>query len=369
MENLNIITIARYTYSRALLLKVELEATGIVCFLTNIDDPTQDVEIRIKEDDATAALEIIASNEKSSGASKEISVNILRSVRRVLVPVDFSPLSSKAAYYALELARVLKADIRLVNVWYSNANEPFAFNEMYSYHPDFEILAKEQQTDAQQRIELMCDALNYRIKNEKIRGVVVDFDLIRGDSVEGILNVIEDYKPGLVVMGTHGKKRASSSFIGSTTAQLIQQSKVPVLTIPLGLDTDHFRMPRHVMYATNFDAGDFNSIHRLIAFTRPFKVKIYCVHVHLTDSIKLEEGRMLKLRNHLKEEYSEYAIECGLIESEDVMTGIQDFIHEKEIDIISITSRKRNLISKLIQPSLAKKILFQSEIPMLVFRA
>jgi nucleotide-binding universal stress UspA family protein len=369
MENKNIITIARHTYSRALLLKVELEEQGIVCFLTNIDDPGQDVEIRINEEDAVEALEIIEANENIFGVEKEISIKTLRSVRRILVPVDFSPLSIKAASYALELARILKADIRLVNVWYSNANEPFAFNEMYSYHPDFEILAKEQQSDAQQRIEQMCNELNYRIRTEKMRGVDVDFDLIRGSAVEGILNVIDDYQPGLVVMGTHGKKRSSSSFIGSTTAQLIQNSKVPVLTIPLGLDTNHFRLPRNVMYATNFDASDFASIHRLIAFTRPFKVKIYCVHVHLTDSINLDEGRMLKLRNHLKQEYGEFDVECGLIESEDLLKGIQDFIHKKEIDVISMTSHKRNLISKLIQPSLAKKILFQSEIPMLVFKA
>jgi nucleotide-binding universal stress UspA family protein len=369
MENTTIITIARHTYSRALLLKVELEEQGIVCFLTNIDDPSQDVEIRIREEDAMAAMEIIEANENAFGVDKEISIQTLRSVRRILVPVDFSPLSFKAANYALELSKTLKADIRLVNVWYSNANEPFAFNEMYSYHPDFEILAKEQQTDAQQRIEQMCSALNYRIKNEKLRGVGVDFDLIRGNAVEGILGVIEDYQPGLVVMGTHGKKRSASSFIGSTTAQLIQQTKVPILTIPLGLDTDHFRTPRHVMFATNFDASDFNSIHKLIAFSRPFNLKIYCVHVHLGDSINLDEGRMMKLRNHLKQEYHEFDIECGLIESEDVLTGIQDFIHEKEIDVISLTSHKRNLISKLIQPSLTKKILFQSEIPMLVFKA
>jgi nucleotide-binding universal stress UspA family protein len=369
MENGNIITIARHTYSRALLLKVELEAQGIVCFLTNIDDPNQDVEIRIKESDTATALEIIESHEKLTGIEKEISIRTLRSIRRILVPVDFSPLSFKAANYALELSKTLKADIRLVNVWYSNANEPFAFNEMYSYHPDFEILAKEQQTDAQQRIEQMCNELNYRIKNEKIRGTNVDFDLIRGTAIEGILSVIDDYQPGLVVMGTHGKKRSTSSFIGSTTGQLIQNSKVPVLTIPLGLDTDHFRLPRNVMYATNFESSDFASIHKLIAFARPFNVKIYCVHVHLNDSLQLDEGRMLKLRNHLREEYNEYEVECGLIESEDLLTGIQDFIHEKEIDVISLTSHKRNLISKLIQPSLTKKILFQSEIPMLVFKA
>jgi nucleotide-binding universal stress UspA family protein len=71
----------------------------------------------------------------------------------------------------------------------------------------------------------------------------------------------------------------------------------------------------------------------------------------------------------LKEEYGEYEVECGLIESEDLLSGIQDFIHEKEIDVISLTSHKRNLLSKLIQPSITKKILFQSEIPMLVFKA
>ncbi len=369
METSNIITITRQTYSRALLLKVQLETQGIGCFLTNIDDSTQDVEIRIKEDDADAAIEIIEANLNVFGVDKEIMIKTLRSVRRILVPVDFSSLSTNAANYALKLAQTLKADIRLLHVWYSNANEPFAFNEMYSYHPDFEILALEQQTDANQRIEKICNDLKYRIKTEKIRGVNIDYDLIRGDTLEGIMSVIDDYLPGLIVMGTHGKKRPSTSFIGSTTAKLIEKSRVPMLTIPLGIDIDHFILPKNILYATNFDESDYSSLHKLIAFTRPFKVKIYCVHVHLAESLKLDEGRMMKLRNHLKEEYNEFDFECRLIESEDFVTGIQDFIHEKQIDVISMTAHKRNLISKLFQPSLTKKVLFQSEIPMLVFRA
>lgn len=369
MESENIITIARHTYSRALLLKVELEERGIPCFLSNIDDPLQDVEIRINESDASAALEIIEAHENAIGVEKEISIKTLRSVRRILVPVDFSPVSVKAANYALELAQTLKSDIRLVHVWYSNVNEPFAFNEMYSYHQNFEELAVEQQTDARQRIEAMVNELNFRIKKEKMRGVTIDFDLIRGNSVEGILSVIDDFQPGLVVMGTHGKKRPSRTFIGSTTAQLIEKSSAPVLTVPLGLDTDHFRPPRKILYATNFDENDFASIHKLIAFTRPFKVKIYCVHVHGFDSLKLEESKMKSLQNRLMEEYGEFNIECGLIESDDFLSGVQSFIHENEIEVISVTAHKRNLISSFFQPSVTKKILFQSEIPMLVFRA
>ncbi|NJO90574.1 MAG: universal stress protein [Chloroflexia bacterium] len=48
---------------------------------------------------------------------------------------------------------------------------------------------------------------------------------------------------------------------------------------------------------------------------------------------------------------------------------LQDFINERSIDIIAMTTHKRNFISRLFYPSMTKKMLFQTDTPMLVFHA
>ncbi len=367
MDKDNIITIASHTYSRALLLKGRLEMEGIDCFLTNIGS-LQGVEVRIKEADAERAYPILREMQKAVGGKKAVTVKTLRSVRRILVPIDFSDLSINAAHYALNLARYLKADIRLLHVWFSNAGEPFALNEVYAYQVNFEGILQEQEQQARKQCEELAADLKKRIREEKIRGVDIDFDLIRGGTVDSILLISDEYQPGLIVMGTRGRNRESKSLFGSTTARLIENSSVPVMAVPGDYNAKNFTRPNSILYATNFDVTDFSALHRLIAFVRPFGIKIYCVHVNLKDSFTIDSLRMKQMREHFNKEYGEFDIECGIIESDDFLQGIEDFIHEKKVDVIAIGSRKRNLLSQLFKPSLTRRILFQTEIPLFVFR-
>ncbi len=367
MDNEKFVTVGSYTYSRALLLKGRLELEGVNCFLTHIGS-LQGVEVRISEADLDRAYPVLQEMRKATGQEKAFTVKTLRSVRRILVPVDFSPLSVNAAHYALELARTLKADIRLLHVWFSNAGEPFALNEVYAYQVNFEGILQELEEDANKRCEALCADLKKRIKDEKIRGVDVEYDLVRGATVDSILMIADEYQPGLLVMGTRGRNRESKNLLGSTTARILENCKAPVLAVPADYHSENFKQPKHILYATNFESSDFTALHRLIAFVRPFEVKIYCVHVNLKGNLAMDTMRMREMREHFNKEYGEYDIECGLIESEDVLQGIEEFIREKNIDVIAIGARKRNLLSQLFKSSLTRKILFRTEIPLFVFR-
>ena len=68
-------------------------------------------------------------------------------------------------------------------------------------------------------------------------------------------------------------------------------------------------------------------------------------------------------------QYNDYEIECSIIEETDFLKALQDIIREKRIDIISLVTHKRNLISKLLNPSMARKVLFHTNIPFLVFHS
>ena len=50
-------------------------------------------------------------------------------------------------------------------------------------------------------------------------------------------------------------------------------------------------------------------------------------------------------------------------------TGMDDYIYDKKINLVALTSVKRSLIYKLFNPSLSKKMLYQSNVPVLLFQA
>lgn len=364
----NFVVIRNLSYSRALLLKMRLEMEGVQCYITHIHQPEIGVDLNIPEADASMAYQLLDELMHAAGSEKEAVVKKMRGLRRILVPVDFSELSIKAAHYALELARTLKAEVMLLNVWFNAANQGFVFNEMFAFQLNVEELLREQEQEAQAQIEDLATELRKRVRDEKMRGVKVDYDLVRGGPVESILAYVQDYQPGTLVMGTHGKRREGLTLLGSTTAKVIEKCPVPVLAVPWGYDTANFNAPRHVAYLTRFDENDMQAIHRLVAFVRPFHVKVYCVHLHPEDSLKLDSLRMKKLKDHFAEAITDVEIECGLIETEDAVEGLLDFVREKQIDVLALISRKRNIIEQLLKPSLTRKLLVGSDIPLLIFR-
>lgn len=364
----NFVVIRNLSYSRALLLKMRLEMEGVQCYITHIHQPEIGVDLNIPEADASKAYQLLDELMHAAGSEKEAVVKKMRGLRRILVPVDFSELSIKAAHYALELARTLKAEVMLLNVWFNAANQGFVFNEMFAFQLNVEELLREQEQEAQAQIEDLATELRKRVRDEKMRGVKVDYDLVRGGPVESILAYVQDYQPGTLVMGTHGKRREGLTLLGSTTAKVIEKCPVPVLAVPWGYDTANFNAPRHVAYLTRFDENDMQAIHRLVAFVRPFHVKVYCVHLHPEDSLKLDSLRMKKLKDHFAEAITDVEIECGLIETEDAVEGLLDFVREKQIDVLALISRKRNIIEQLLKPSLTRKLLVGSDIPLLIFR-
>ena len=362
-----IINIGSYTYSRALLIKVRLESEGIPCFLSQTSGSASEVIIHVNESDLPDAQRYVNDLVRASGSEKESTIKLLRSVRRILVPFDFSDESEKAARYALKLAAFMKADIRLMHAWMPVAAEHFAWGEMYAMQTDIEAQLKNAEAEAEARLELFQEELKIQIKRKRIRGVDVDFDLIRGNASEAISAVAHHYKPGLIVMGTKGKQRFERGFFGSTTLKAISKGKIPVLAIPPSYDESSFEQTKRLLYVTSFDNTDLDSLSRLMAFVRPFNAKIYCLHIHQQGSLVVDETRMRLMREHFNRFYQGFEVECGLLESADALDGIERFIQEHQIDVLAITAKKQNLLSQLFEPGLSRKLLFRSSIPLLVF--
>jgi hypothetical protein len=63
-----------------------------------------------------------------------------------------------------------------------------------------------------------------------------------------------------------------------------------------------------------------------------------------------------------------YDIEYGLLETVDIQQGLEDFISERKIDVLALTRHNHNYITRIFKPSLTKKFLFQSHIPLFIFQ-
>lgn len=366
-----LITIAVHNYARAEILRTRLESEGVECYLKNINlihsVVSGGVKVQVSSRDLEKALRIVEKvSENWRDEYQEETDDTNQGVQRILVPIDFSDYSVNACRYAIGLAEKLNAEIKLMHVYYNPVVNSMPLTDTYYYQVNMDEIIREIEVRAKISMEKFYNDLREKIEKEGIQGVKIDYALVRGIASEEIIAESEQYKPEVIIIGTRGQGERENDLIGSVTAKIIEETKVPVLVIPedaiyQGIATIN------IMYTTAFDDSDYYALKKLISILSPFEFRLYCVHIGTHDSNIWDRVKMDSLKEKLHEHYSDYEIHCSIIEDKDFLAGMQEFIREKYIDIISMVTHKRGIITKLLNPSLARKVLFHTNIPFLVF--
>lgn len=141
-------------------------------------------------------------------------------IKRIVVPVDFSPVSCRAARYSVEeLAPQLGADVVFVTALEVGDLRVAMRAGLHGFENDEELHRQVAEwVETQFRaIESSGDAVKARR------------DVRRGDPEREILEALVEHKADLVVMGSVGIARRFP--LGSKAEYLLRHSDVPVLLI------------------------------------------------------------------------------------------------------------------------------------------
>jgi nucleotide-binding universal stress UspA family protein len=139
-------------------------------------------------------------------------------INRILVPVDFSPLSEKALRFAAGLAGTMGARLAILHVV-----EPLPVG-IFSRFPD-ELARSSAETLRQARRQL--DALAAHVpKDLRVQ------TLLRRDAPgQGILHAAREWRSDLIVLPTRGLTGVKYIVLGSTAEAVVRHAQCPVLTL------------------------------------------------------------------------------------------------------------------------------------------
>lgn len=362
-----LITIALLPYSQAEVLRSRFEAEGIECSLENVNliqgAVATGVRVTINEKDVKKAYPIL---DNLLGKEEKIS---MKTENTVLVPIDFSNYSFKAALLAFEIARKLKSRM----IFYHVVPQPDFFTIPYSDVVAFDSglyeHMKEREEQANENFQAFLAKLTNYIGAKNWEDIESEHMIKMGYPEDDILYFTEKHPPRLIVMGIKGPSEAQYDIMGSTTAGVIYKSKVPVLVIPEKASLLNLASLKNVVYATNFDEKDLISIEKLLGLLKPFDAKVYCLHVGDTNQKEWTEARLESMSNLLKKKHPDAQIECVMVHGTDILTDLENYIEKNDIDILSLTTHKRNMITRIFNPSIARKMVFHVKTPLLVFHS
>jgi universal stress protein A len=147
---------------------------------------------------------------------------MINTIRRVLVPVDFSPYSDEAVAYATGLAKRLDASIELLHV----VEDPYLTGTWSPdvYVPDAIASLESLARDAHDRLTVATAAI-------RVQGVTATASVRKGSAPRTIVEHATVENVDLIVLGTHGRTGLAHVLLGSVAERVVRLAPCPVLTV------------------------------------------------------------------------------------------------------------------------------------------
>jgi nucleotide-binding universal stress UspA family protein len=146
----------------------------------------------------------------------------LVSMTHVLAAIDFSGASAAVIREAEYFAQALGANLTLLHVLQPNPDDFVGFE---AGPPSVMVEHDNKFQSERAQLEQLAAAANSQ-------GIKADARLIQGPTAETILHEADQFDSKLIILGSHGHGMLHQALVGSVSAEVVKQSKRPVLIIP-----------------------------------------------------------------------------------------------------------------------------------------
>ncbi|MEX2602106.1 MAG: universal stress protein [Balneolaceae bacterium] len=194
----------------------------------------------------------------------------------ILVPIDFSELSTKALETAEKVAGLFQSRITPVHVHLpiNEMDEPYALGMGGSGYQDYDELERVLK-------ERLREVASEHVQEELLKEPIVLF----GNPAQSISDLSESYD--FVVMSTHGRTGFSRFFLGSVAEKVLRLAHVPVLIVEDESDVGNFEK---ILVTTDFSENAAAAFPYAKAFAQASGANVHLLHVLSYDQIEDSES-------------------------------------------------------------------------------
>jgi nucleotide-binding universal stress UspA family protein len=299
--------------------------------------------------------------------------------RKILVPLDRSPLAEEALGAAASIARATDAEIELVLVHQAMPYAGFTDAPWNAAHA-----LEEEKYLGEIADELKSGA-----------AIAVDPIILHGDVVERICERARAGKADLIIMTSHGRTGLARAWLGSVADGVLRKSTLPVLMLrPVEGKTDRRSaspMFKHILVPLDGSAmasavlpsaldlaKSSNGRLSLLRVVQPVPLAVPDVTGPVMYAAAMQDTAATEyLVSGVERELNEQAqylaqggfsdVETNVIVAPHVGQAIIDFAKDNKIDAIAMATRGRGA-SRLLVGSIADKVIRAGTLPMLLRR-
>lgn len=263
---------------------------------------------------------------------------------RILIPTDFSDNAQNAAAYAVQLFGQSDATYVLLH-----AQDDAGYAGAIGYSMGPELLKASQEG-------LALEAKRFA---ERTGALHVEHHLGFGFLTTVVKDFVKDHGADAVVMGKRGE--TGSALFGSNTTAVLGECPVPVVAVP---DQVPGGPLRSVLLAADHRELEPDSFALLRILALQHQASVLVTHI----SVGPNMVEPVWTKGHYEKALK--GVELAFIEGYggDVIDGLVRTAHKKKADMIAIVHREIGFFSRLFNPSVAKDLALDTDLPLLVLQ-
>jgi nucleotide-binding universal stress UspA family protein len=272
---------------------------------------------------------------------------------RILVPTDFSPTAERALRFAAEVASRTKGTIILYHV---NQKEEIPYFDSHEKRQEYQ---RQLETKRLKRLQ--------RLKKKVVSpqmNVIVSTIVSQPPVIKNMLAFAKQNQIELIVMGTQGASGLKKVVVGSTTSQIIEKSKIPVLVVP---EKYEWEDPKEIIFATNYHCTDRAALSFTLSLAKVFSADVTVLHFQNVDANEKDNSHCFSNYAYfLQRTFNDSHIKFKELKSTNIKDSLERLHDSFPFDLMVMVRRNKRFLEKLFLKSFTKNMACTTKLPLLV---
>lgn len=272
-------------------------------------------------------------------------------MKTIVVPTDFSPVATNAAYYGAELAASINASLTLLHI----CELPVAYGEIPVPLPELVEINDVSQTKMEQ--------LKQDLQQKKGEHLKIYTDIRVGSIQTELKSYCERINPYAVVMGSHGASAIERLLFGSNTIWAMKHLSSPLVVVPseakykaihtIGLACDFKRV---------IDAAPIKEIRK---FVNDLHADLHVLYINTEETKDHYDAVIIEGSGMLQEMLGDLDPHYHFVDHPQIEEGLTEYAERYCLDMLIVVPKRHNLIDRIMHRSHTKQLALHTHMPLM----
>jgi nucleotide-binding universal stress UspA family protein len=273
------------------------------------------------------------------------------SVKRILIPVDFSETALLALDHATFMAKLFKAEIILIHVV-----EKFSFK--------IDIRKKNDDAADDREIRARLSELADGVKHQT--GGTVQILMKAGKIAKKIVEAANETQADIIILGTHGVSGFEEFFMGSNAFRVVTEAQCPVMSVQVHSTKVGFN---HIVLPIDNSAASRQKVRYAVELAKHYNSTIHIAGIITLDYKDIRKKFMAKLKQ-VEDYISKHGIShtTEILKGENIATLTLKHAEKLNADLIVIMTEQEDELTGLLMGTFAQQVVNHSKIPVMTVK-